>query len=196
MRRMTPFLTILALLCVLFPSLARAELKIAGSGSERPRKRIGSLETAPRHGINVGASVRMGAVGIVDTFVPAIRAQYEVGGGITDRFTLGLSIGGTAYLGLDKGSFNADVVGHRFFGKGFFVRGAMGVTSHVPALAAVPISPGIGGMVGLGWEFRLFNRLGMALGADYDARIRTDGRLGQAWFVGLRFTGYLDKKKR
>ncbi|MCA9651300.1 MAG: hypothetical protein H6712_26395 [Myxococcales bacterium] len=188
-------LAILALFFVLVPSTARAELQIAGGKPERS-KLIGKLETHHRRGINVGASVRMGAVGIVNTFVPAVRAQYEVGGGISDRFTLGLAVGGTAYLGLDKGSFNADLVGHRFFGKGFFLRGALGVSSHVPALASVPMSPGIGGSVGMGWEFRLFDRLGMGLGADYDLRMRTDGRLGQAWFFGLRFTGYLDKKHR
>lgn len=196
MRRTSLLLTIFAFFCVLVPSLAHAaDLQMAGAKPERQRLR-GKLETPKRHGINVGASVRMGAVGIVDTFVPAVRAQYEVGGGINDRLTLGLTVGGTAYLGLDKGSFNADLVAHRFIGKGFYLRGAMGVSSHVPALAAVPMQPGLGGQAGLGWEFRLFDRLGMALGADYDLRLRTDGRLGQAWFVGLRFTGYLDKKKR
>ena len=191
---MTLLLSLITALFVLLPAAAQAQpLTMAGGKPERG-KLLGKWETAPRRGINVGASVKMGAVGIVNTFVPAVRATYEVGGGITDRFTLGLAVGGTAYLGLDKGSFNADLVGHRFFGKGFFVRGAAGVVSHMPALASVPMEPAIGGSLGLGWEFRLFDKMGMGLGADYDARIRTDGRLGQAWFFGLRFTGYLNKK--
>ena len=195
MRRI-PFLALLiALFSVLVPSSVQAAgLQLAGGKSERT-KLIGKLETRPRKGINVSGSTHMGAVAISNTFVPAVRSQFEVGGGITDRFTLGLAVGGTSYLALEKGSFNADLVGRRFFGKGFYLLGALGVSSHVPALASVPMSPAIGGAAGLGYEFRLFERLGMAIGANYDARVRTDGRLGQAWLFGLRFTGYLNKKK-
>ncbi|MEM7158070.1 MAG: hypothetical protein AAF799_34835 [Myxococcota bacterium] len=195
MRRPYLLLSIVALLCVLVPCSAQAAgLQLAGGKAERT-KLIGKLETKPRKGINVSGSVQMGTVAISQTFVPAVRSQFEVGGGITDRFTLGLAVGGTSYLALDKGSFNADLVGRRFFGKGFYLLGAVGVSSHVPSLASVPMSPAIGGAAGLGYEFRLFERVGMALGANYDARIRTDGRLGQAWLFGLRFTGYLNKKK-
>jgi len=196
MRRLNLLLLLLVSFAVLVPTSAQAELQLAGAGRGDRSKRIGTLETHPRRGINVAGTVKMGAVGMVNTFIPVVRASYEVGGGITDRFTLGLLVGGTAYLGLDKGSFNLDVVGRRFFGKGLFFRGAFGVSSHVPTLAAVPLAPAIGGSAGLGYEFRLFKRVGMAVGADYDLRLRTDARMGHAVFFGLRFTGYLDKKNR
>lgn len=193
MRPTTYLLALVALLCVLFPATARADLQLAGGKAPRS-KLIGKLETHPRRGIVVGNSVTVGAVGYADTLVPALRGNFEFGGGITDRFTLGMSLGGTSFLGLDKGSFNADLFGYRYFGRGLFVRGSLGIASHVPTMAAVPATPGFGGMVGLGYEFRLFKRVGMALRTDYDARIRTDGRLGQAFFIGLRFTGFLNKK--
>ncbi len=193
MRRMNPLFLLLALLFALVPVSAQASLKIAGGRAERvPREQ---RETFPRRGIYLGANVRMGAAGIVDTFVPVVRGDYEIGGGVTDRFTLGVALGGTAYLGLDKGSFNADVVAHRFFGKGLFLRGALGVASRVPATASVPMVPGVGGSVGFGYEFRVLERLGLGLGGDYDLRMRMDGRVAQTWLLGLRFTGYLNKKQ-
>jgi len=152
--------------------------------------------TLPRRGVYVGASVRPGAVGMVNTFVPVVRGEYEVGGGITDHLTLGVAIGGTGYLGLDTGSFDANIVAHRFFGKGLFLRAMAGVASRAPAMESVPMMPALGGSLGLGYEFRVLERLGLGLGADYDLRVRTDGRMAQAWFFGLRFTGYLNKKNK
>lgn len=197
MRRMSPLTLLLALpvllLSVLVPLSASAGgLQIAGGKAHRERNK---RETPPRKGIYVGGHVRPGAAGIVDTFVPVVRGDYEIGGGITDRFTLGVALGGTAYLALGKGSFNVDVVARRYFGKGFYLRGALGVSSHVPAMASVPMSPAVGGSLGLGYEFRVLERLGLGLGADYDLRLRTDGRAGQAWLFGLRFTAYLNKKR-
>jgi hypothetical protein len=186
---MNPLFLLLALLVVLVPGSAKASLKIAGGKPER-----GQRETPPRKGIYVGASVRPGAAGMMGSFVPVVRGEYEVGGGITDRFTLGVAVGGTGYLGLDKGSFDANVVAHRFFGKGFFLRGMMGVASRAPALDRAAMMPALGGSLGLGYEFRVLERVGLGLAADYDARLRMDGHLAQTWLLGLRFTGYLSKK--
>lgn len=197
MRRTNPLFLLLALLVVLVPVSAQASgLQIAGGRPDRAKRERPHRETPPRRGIYVGAHVRPGAAGIVDTFVPVVRGEYEVGGGITDRFTLGVAVGGTAYLGLDKGSFDANVVAHRFFGKGLFLRGAAGVASRSPAMASVPMVPGLGGALGLGYEFRVLDRVGLGLGVDYDLRVRMDGRMAQTWLFGLRFTGYLDKKNR
>lgn len=194
MRRMNPLFLLLALLVVLVPMSAQASLKIAGGKPERVRRERDHLETPPRRGIYLGANFRPGAAGMGSTFVPALRFDNEIGGGVTDRFTLGIALGGTAYLGLDQKSFNADVVAHRFIGKGFFLRGALGVSSRVPAMAPVPMVPGLGGALGLGYEFRVLERVGLGFGVDYDMRMRMDGRMSQAWFVGLRFSAYLNKK--
>jgi hypothetical protein len=191
MRRMNPLLLLLALLVVLAPASAHATLKIAGGRPDRAQR-----ETPPRKGIYLGANVRPGAAGMMNTFIPVVRGEYEVGGGITDRFTLGVAVGGTGYLGLSKGSFDANIVAHRFFGKGLFVRGMAGVASRSPALDRASMMPALGGSLGLGYEFRVFERVGLGLGADYDVRLRIDGHVAQTWLFGLRFTGYLDKKKR
>jgi hypothetical protein len=194
--RRNPLSLLLALLFVLLPSSAFAsELQIAGGKPARVKKERVKRETPPRRGVYVGANVRLGAAGMVNTFIPVIRGEYEIGGGITDRFTLGVAVGGTGFLGLDKGSFDANIVAHRFIGKGFFLRAAAGVASRAPTLAAVPMMPALGGSLGLGYEFRVLERLGIGLGGDYDLRVRTDGRMAQTWFFGLRFTGYLNKKK-
>lgn len=189
---MNPLFLLLALLVVLVPVSAQASLKMAGGRAKRERADRG--ETPPRKGINVGVNIRPGAAGMGGTFIPAVRAEHEVGGGITDRFTLGVALGGTAYLGIEKGSFNADIVARRFFGRGFYLRGALGVMSHAPALGSDRMRPAVGGQLGLGYEFRIFERLGLGLGVDYDGRLRNDGRASQTWLMGLRFTGYLDKK--
>lgn len=195
MRRMNPLFLLLALLFVLVPVSAQASgLQIAGGRPDRVKRERTHRETPPRKGIYVGANVRPGAAGMVSSFIPVIRGEYEVGGGITDRFTLGVALGGTGYLGLNKGSFDANIVAHRFFGKGLFLRAMAGVASRSPAMAPVPMMPAVGGSLGLGYEFRVLERVGIGLGADYDLRVRTDGRLAQTWLFGLRFTGYLNKK--
>lgn len=194
MRRLNPLFLLLALLVVLVPASARASLKIAGAKPERAKRE--RRETPPRQGIYLGVNARPGAAGIGNTFIPVVRVDHEIGGGITDHFTLGVAVGGTAYLGLDKASFNTDLVARRFFGKGLFLRGALGVSSRVPAMAPVPMVPGVGGAVGLGYEFRVLERVGLGLSVDYDLRLRMDGRVAQAWFAGLRFTAYLNKKHR
>ncbi len=196
MRRMNPLFLILALLVLIVPASAQAKLQIAGGKSERPKrqKREKRWETLPRRGIYLSGTVRPGAAGFTNTFAPALQNQWEIGGGISDHFTLGVALGGTAYLGLDTNSFDADIVGHRFIGKGLFVRGAAGVKSRAPALAMVPMTPAVGGALGLGYEFRVLERIGVGLGVDYDLRMRVDGRVSQAWFFGLRFAAYLNKK--
>jgi hypothetical protein len=200
MRRMNPLFLFLALLFVLVPVSAQASgLQIAGGKRERAhRERVHRewkhRETPSRQGIYVGANIRPGAAGMVNTFIPIVRGEYEVGGGITDRFTLGVALGGTAYLGLNKGSFDANIVANRFFGKGLFLRAMAGVASRSPAMASVPMMPGLGGSLGLGYEFRVLERVGLGLGVDYDLRMRTDTRMAQTWLFGLRFTGYLKKK--
>jgi hypothetical protein len=62
-------------------------------------------------------------------------------------------------------------------------------------LGSASLLPGVGGSLGLGYEFRVLERVGLGLGADYDVRVRMDGRPAQTWLFGLRFTGYLNKKR-
>lgn len=193
MRLTHPLLFVLALLVVLLPASAHASLQVAGGKAKRQRRH--KRETPPRKGIYLAGSLSPGAVGFAGVAAPILRNQWEIGGGVSDHFTLGVSLGGTAYLGLDQAAFQADLVGHRFVGKGLFLRGALGVTHRAPTMAPLPMEPALGGAVGLGYEFRVLERIGLGLGVDYDLRVRTDGRISQAFVVGLRFAAYLDKKR-
>jgi len=174
------------------PSLAHAHLSLAG----KPAR-----ETPPRKGIVIGVGVSPGVALLMPRgFVPVTRLHYIIGGAITDRFTLGVDIGGTAILSertiatKNKLGFNADVVGTGFIGRGFTVRAGLGVASHAPALAFDPFKAGVGGVAGLGYEFRVMERMGLGLGLDYDLRVRTDGIPVQTVTFGLRIVGYLNKK--
>jgi hypothetical protein len=174
------------------PSLASARLALAGSSAR---------ETPPRKGLLIGVGVSPGVALLMPRgFVPVTRLHYMIGGAITDRFTLGVDIGGTAILAertiatKNKFGFNADVVGTGFMGRGFYIRAGLGVASHVPALAFDPFKAGVGGVAGIGYEFRVLERMGLGLGLDYDLRVRTDGIPAQTVTFGLRIVGYLNKK--
>jgi len=192
MRRMNPLFLILALLVVFVPASAHASLQMAGGKAKREKRE--KRETLPRKGIYLATTVRPGASGFGSSFAPQLTNQWEIGAGVSDHFTLGVALGGTAYVGLDKVSFNGDIVAHRFIGKGLFLRGAAGVSSYAPTLAQLPMMPAIGGSAGIGYEFRVLERVGVGLGVDYDLRMRTDRRASQAWLFGLRFAIYLNKK--
>ena len=64
------------------------------------------------------------------------------------------------------------------------------MAANVPALAPRPQRAAVGGRVGLGYEWRVARGLGVGLGLDYDARMRTDHLMVQTVLVGLQFRGY------
>jgi hypothetical protein len=183
-------LLLVGLACLLLPASARADLRIAGDAPRIARHRA---ETHERTGIHVGAAVRSGAVILRDGFVPAVGLDYRVGGGITDRFTLGFEARLQFFMGLKLGG-GADIVAERFFGRGFFLRAGVGAMSGMPARAEKIQRAGFGGQAGLGYEFRPLERLGLGLGLDYDARVRTDGLDVHTVLLGLRFRGYFKKR--
>jgi hypothetical protein len=188
---MRPLLCLLlplwAALCLLVPTPARADLRIASDARAR--------ETPERKGVNIGAAVRSGAVVLRDGFVPAIGIDYRIGGGITDRFTLGVEARLQILMGLKSGG-GADIVAERFFGRGVYLRAGVGALTGIPARAEVLQRAGFGGQAGAGYEFRPMPRLAIALGVDYDGRVRTDGWYGQTVMLGLRFRGYFNKSRR
>lgn len=184
-------LLLVTLFVALTPRAARADLRIAGDGPRRVARE--RSETHERTGFHVGSAVRSGAVVLRDGFVPAVAMTFRVGGGITDRFTLGFQARLQFFMGLKPGG-GADIVAERFFGRGFFLRAGVGAMSGMPARADKIQRAGFGGQAGLGYEFRPLERLGLALGLDYDGRVRTDGIYVQSVLLGLSFRGYLKKK--
>src|SRR5690606_11533260 len=114
----------------------------------------------------------------------------------TDTFTLAAEVGGSFHLAYDKGaSFDTDIVATGFIGRGLVLRGGLGVSSRAIARADPLWRPAAGGLVGLGYEFRLFSNGGLRLGLDYDVRLRVDGRPVQAAFVSLGFRVHPQKRQ-
>jgi hypothetical protein len=149
---------------------ARAEAKVRGSqGIE--------IEGAQdRRGFFIGAGLGFGgSFFFADHFIPAARADLVIGGGVTKRFTLGLDLHVTPYIARGVGvGFGADFEATGFIWRGLYVRGAAG-------LGGVPrrerssddvdgISVGVGGSVGVGYEFFLNATAAMGVGVVYDAR--------------------------
>lgn len=184
--------TLVALVAFFTPSDASAStLRIAGDGAHRVTRM--RAQTPARVGVHMGFGLRSGAVVLRDGFVPSVALDYRVGGGITDRFTLGFEARLAFFMGLKPGG-GADIMAERFFGRGFFLHAGIGAMSGMPARAEKIQRAGFGGRAGLGWEFRPLERLGLVLGVDYDGRVRTDGLYVQTVLLGLQFRGYFKKR--
>jgi hypothetical protein len=195
MRRLSCcFLGLLSLVVALLvlPTTAHADLQLAGRRAARRDARQ-ARETPVRQGFSPRGGVRTGMAIVPNGFVPAITVDWGLAGGITDHFTLGVQASFVGYLGLEAGG-GADIVAERFFGRGAFVRLGAGAQGNLPARALDVQRAGFGGHAGAGYEFRLFERVGLALSVDYDGRLRTDGRYAQMVLFGLNFRGYLKKK--
>lgn len=169
---------------VAVPSIAHAHLKIGGDHDPIERK-----------GFMVGLSLQPGVMRSGKTFAPAMRFRYALGGGINDHVTLATEFGLHKPLGLHskKIGFDVDVVLTGYIGR-FYLRGGVGASTWAYVAARDTTKPGVGGLVGLGWEFPLGDRVGLGLGLDYDARVRPDRLVAQTLLVGLRVHGYVRKR--
>jgi hypothetical protein len=182
MRRWLPLSPVL-FASLLAPSIAHADLRI---GRDR--------EPVERKGLMLGLSLLPGVAAAGRTPVPVMRMRYVLGGGITNNVTLATEFGIHKPLGIKakKIGLDLDVVLTGYLGR-FFVRGGAGASTWAYAAARDPFKPGVGGLVGIGWEFRIAERLGLGIGIDYDARVRPDRLVAQTLLLGIRFTGYVKK---
>jgi hypothetical protein len=190
------------------PPLATG-MQLASDGEDRKARRkarrarlderrdVEDFQREPeRKGFYVGGSFAAGVSMMRQGFVPSIGHRIEMGGGISDRITLGVAGGLTGHQGIHKGVAGvADVVLQGMPWRGLTLRVGVGVSSHAPVPARLR-KPGLGGLVGVGWEFRPLEKLAVALSVDYDARVRTDGPLVQALVLNLGLRAYLDFHKR
>jgi hypothetical protein len=191
-----------------WPMLLGASLVVGGVWLAAPRaadaavpgQRGLEIEGArDRRGLYVGAGLGFGGTFFwYDDFIPATRLDFAIGGGVTKRLTLGANLHMTPYLQRSVGvAFGGDIEATGFVWRGFYLRGALGA-------AAVPkrdptrsfdevkgMTVGLGGAVGLGYEFFLNATAAMSAGFTYDARfVPGDTFPRQALLVGLRFTWY------
>lgn len=193
---------------VTHPFAPPASLQLAGKGGDRKAKRkarrarldnrrdVESFQREPeRKGFYVGGSFAGGTSMLRQGFVPSIGHRVEMGGGLSDRVTLGVAGGLTGHQGIHKGVAGvADVVLQGMPWRGLTLRVGVGVSSHAPVPNRLR-KPGLGGLAGVGWEFRPLEKLAVALSVDYDVRVRTDGRVVQAAVLNLGLRAYLDFKR-
>lgn len=192
------------------PALARAAppLAVAGDGDREDRRdarrdrfderhHLEDFQREPqRKGFYVGGNVSTGATLEPDSFIPSVGWRLDIGGGLTDRLTLGVAVGFASHLGVKSGFAGvADLVVRGFVHRGLFLQLGVGATSHAPQRDLVK-HPGIGGIAGIGYEFRPLRVLGISLGADYEGRVRTDGVYTQAVVVGVGLRAYFDFPRR
>lgn len=150
----------------------------------------------PRKGLYIGSQMMTGATIQPNSFIPAFGYRFEIGGGLSDRVTLGIAGGLVGNLGIPKGSAGAiDVVLNTYLLRGLFIKIGTGATSHAPQRELLK-RPGFGGVIGLGWEFRPLRMLAITASGDFDARVRTDGRVVQALLLNLGLRVYPDFKKK
>ena len=156
-----------------------------------------------RRGFYVGAGLGFGAVFFrsplfastykdSDNVIPAGRLELSLGGGVTKRFTLGANLYLGTYAGRNFGPkvlFGGDVESYTFIVRGFFVRTGLGI-------AGVPggddrVRLGIGGLLGLGYEFWLNQSAALSVNLNYDLRVvpGNDG-LRHTPYLGVRFAWY------
>lgn len=121
--------------------------------------------------------------------MPAVRTHMMIGARLAPRLVLGTMGHMTIYT--DQGHKPAagiDFVMQLHVVRGLFLRAGAGVISNVPqAVDDTTRSPGYGGMVGAGYQFKLHRDkpIGLALGADYDLRVLRDRHPRGVLVVGL-----------
>jgi hypothetical protein len=152
-----------------------------------------------RRGFYAGAGLGFGgAFFYYDDFIPATRLDFAIGGGVTKRLTLGADLHLTPYLQRSVGvAFGGDIEATGFVWRGFYLRGALGaagVPKRDPTRSFDEVrgmTVGLGGAVGLGYEFFLNATAAMSAGFTYDARfVPGDTFPRQGLLVGLRFSWY------
>ncbi|MCX4246995.1 hypothetical protein [Paraliomyxa miuraensis] len=152
-----------------------------------------------RRGLYVGGGLGFGGTFFYyDDFIPATRLDFAIGGGVTQRLTLGADLHVTPYLQRSVGvAFGGDIEFTGYVWRGFYLRGglgAAGVPKRDPTRSFDEVegmTVGLGGAAGLGYEFFLNATAAMSAGFTYDARfVPGDTFPRQALLVGVRFTWF------
>lgn len=152
-----------------------------------------------RRGFYVGGGLGFGGTFFwYDDFIPAMRMDLALGGGITKRFTLGVDLHVTPYLQRGVGvAFGGDIEGTGYVWRGLYLRAGLGASA-VPKRSATMmdddtkgLTAGLGGAFGVGYEFFLNATAALGAGITYDVRfIPGDTWPRQALLLGLRFSWY------
>ena len=150
-----------------------------------------------RRGVYVGPGVFFGFSHMKQTIVPDVGLSLAFGGGVSKRVLLGINIHGAKYLGRDEGAsswmFGGDFEFTGYAWQGLYIRtglGGVGLPAGDPNNTLVA---GIGGNVGLGYEFWLNATAAASVGITYDLRFLAGDQelvpepLRHTGMVGMRF---------
>lgn len=150
-----------------------------------------------RRGMYIGPGVSFGVSGMKGTFVPDVGLNLAFGGGVGKRVLLGINLHGAKYLGRNEGAsswmFGGDFEFTGYAWRGLYLRtglGGVGLPAGDPDNTLVA---GIGGNVGVGYEFWLNASAAASVGITYDLRfLAGDSELipepmRHSGMVGMRF---------
>lgn len=153
-----------------------------------------------RRGIYIGPGVLFGFSAMKKTVVPDVGLSLHFGGGVGQRFLLGLNLYGAKYLGRAEGAsswvFGGDFEATAFAWRGLYFRlgaGGQGLPAGDPNNT---LTVGIGGNVGVGYEFWLNATAAASIGLTYDFRYVTGAPelvpdpLRHSGLIGMRFSFY------
>lgn len=153
-----------------------------------------------RRGIYVGPGFFFGFAYQRETVVPDVGINLAFGGGVGKRFTLGVNLHGAKFLGRNEGAsswvFGGDFEAQAFAWRGLFIRTGLGGVGLPAGDPNNTLTVGIGGNVGVGYEFWLNATAAASVGVTYDLRYVTGdpelvpNRVRHGGLVGMRFTFY------
>jgi hypothetical protein len=156
-----------------------------------------------RRGFFIGAGIGFGATFFdsplfartyrdQNKFIPAGRLELALGGGVTKRFTLGANLFIGTYASPKFGPkilFGGDIESYAYVLKGLFIRTGLGAAG-VPAGDGSVTKLGLGGLLGVGYEFWLNQSAALAVNLNYDLRVVPGDGLRHTPYVGLRFAWF------
>lgn len=156
-----------------------------------------------RRGFFVGAGIGFGATFFASPLfastykdasnvIPSGRLELTLGGGVSKNITLGVNLYGGFFSNTRFGThplFGGDVEGRFYVIKGFHIRTGLGAAG-VPSGDGSKVKFGVGGLLGLGYEFWLNQTAALAVTVNYDLRAVPGDGLRHTPYLGVRFAWY------
>lgn len=153
-----------------------------------------------RRGVYVGPGVFFGFSYMKQRAVPDVGLSLAFGGGVSKRVLLGINIHGAKYLGRSEGAsswmFGGDFEFTGYAWQGLYLRTGLGGVGLPAGDAANTLVAGMGGNVGVGYEFWLNASAAASVGITYDLRYVAGAPelvpepLRHTGMVGMRFSFY------
>jgi hypothetical protein len=150
-----------------------------------------------RRGMYVGPGVFFGFSHMKQTIVPDVGLSLAFGGGVSKRVLLGINIHGANYLCRHEAKswmFGGDFEFTGYAWQGLYLRTGLGGVGLPAGDLANTLVAGVGGNVGVGYEFWINASVAASVGITYDLRYIAGDRalvpdpLRHTGMVGMRFT--------